>query len=153
MKACEIRQANSSDSASVAKLFDAAFAPLRAIYAPKRKAVDRQAKRPDAIRIVAGVSGRIVGTVEVDRHGPSLRLVGFAVHPEFQRQGIGRSIVDWVIANLTADSIELATIRQTGNVAVFERMGFNVVAEKVADWCVSSQFERLHEVTMVKALG
>ena len=153
MRACNVRRAEPSDLAEVAEVFDAAFAPLRTIYVPTREAVERQETLSEAMRIVAGVSGRIVGTVQVDRHRQNLRLIGFAVHPEFQRMGIGGAIVGWIESHLTAQAIELATIRETGNVAVFEHIGFDVVDENVADWCVSRHFERLHEVTMVKTLA
>ena len=153
MRACEIRQADVSDLVSVAEVFEAAFAPLRTIYVPKRESSDRQEQLPGAIRIITEVSGRIVGSVEVERHRCNLRLVRFAVHPDFQRLGIGRAMVEWIEDHLTSHAIELATIRETGNVPAFERMGFGVVAEKVADWCESSRFERLHEVTMAKTVA
>ena len=153
MPICEIRQADTSDSAQVAHVLDAAFAPLRTVYVPTREAAQRQEQLPAAMRVVAEVAGRIVATVEADQGRHNLHLVGFAVHPSFQRQGIGRALVDWIAAHLTAPAIELATIRETGNVPVFERMGFEVVGEKVADWCHSAQFERLHEVTMSKSLA
>lgn len=153
MRNYEIRQATTSDSAQIAEVFHAAFAPLRTLYVPSREAADRQVQLCGAMRIVAGISGRIVGTVEVDRRRQNLHLVGFAVDPDFQGLGIGRAVVNWIEAHFTAHAIELATIRETGNVPVFERMGFDVVTEKVADWCVSTRFECLHEVTMAKTLA
>ncbi|WP_164101001.1 GNAT family N-acetyltransferase [Candidatus Laterigemmans baculatus] len=153
MRTFEIRRADNSDSAQVAYVLDAAFSPLRTVYVPTREAVQRQEQLPSAMRVVAEVAGRVVATVEVDQGRHNLNLIGFAVHPSFQRQGIGRALVDWIAAHFAAPAMELATIRETGNVPVFERMGFEVMGERVADWCESGQFECLHEVTMSKSLA
>ena len=50
-------------------------------------------------------------------------------------------------------AIMLATIRETGNVTIFQRLGFEPVAESIAHWCVSERFEQLHDVTMEKSAG
>lgn len=152
-----IRQADDRDSKEAAELSAAAFVPLRAVYRPTREAVRRQHHRQrDETRIIAELGGRIVGTVEVDCHSDHLQLIGWAVHPDFQRKGIAYAMLDWIERHVRRDgheAIVLATIRETGNVALFEGMGFEVVDEKEADWCVSESFEQLHDVKMAKKIA
>jgi len=40
------------------------------------------------------------------------------------------------------------TIQETCNVPFFEKLGFQVVRQAVAKWCVSTLHATLHDVTM-----
>jgi predicted N-acetyltransferase YhbS len=147
-----VRLANADDAADVAEAGEAAFATVRSVYRPTREAVARQAERAnEGTRLVAEIGGRVVGTVQFDLHDEHIHLMGLAVRPEFRRRGVARRLIEWVTAHapsLSRDVVALDTIRETGNVPVFERLGFRVVGETVARWCESDRFAELHDVKM-----
>ena len=70
---------------------------------------------------------RIVGIVEYVTREASIYVRGLAVHPEFRRQGVARAMlseVARVARQLNLSKLTLSTIRETGNPAIFERLGF-----------------------------
>jgi GNAT superfamily N-acetyltransferase len=146
-----IREASVSDSAEVAEVFNAAFTPLRSIYRPTDEAAACQTERiAEGTRIVAEFSRRIVGTVQFVNHKKNVHLIGLAVHPEFQRKGVARYLIEWIVARTPSlgQKVALNTIRETGNVPVFERLGFQVVDEEIASWCISDDYLEVHDVKM-----
>ena len=119
-----IRRATTADLAEAELVSRRAFALLREVYRPS---VDHQAgelEHPVALdQVVAEVDGRVVGTVKLRADEDYLFVIGLAVDPAYQRQGIARVVLDWLF-DLARDSgrgLALATIRETGNVHVFQR--------------------------------
>lgn len=58
------------------------------------------------------------------------------MHPDFQRQGIARRLLDYIaeIARQQGKrALSLNTVKQTGNVKIFSRLDFQVISESVAD--------------------
>jgi len=80
------------------------------------------------------------------------------VHPDHQRHGIARALLDHV-AMLAAEAgkraLSLNTVKQTGNVSIFSRLGFVVVRETIDDDTVTENLtdEDLIDVYMEKVLG
>lgn len=147
-----IRKATADDADDVATVFDVAFAPLRAIYRPTSEIAARQAERAkEGARLVAEVEGQVVATVQYDSHKDHVHVIGLAVHPDFQRMGIARRMIDWIVEQaptLGHTLVVLNTIKETGNVPVFEKLGFRVFYEAVATSFVSEEYPELHEVKM-----
>lgn len=105
---------------------------------------------------MAEIDGRVVGTVQFALHEKHVHLVGLAVHPDYQNRGIARSMIAWVAHRTPRfghKTLVVDTIRETGNIALFEKMGFHVVRETVANWCESDDYPELHDVTMERSLG
>jgi predicted N-acetyltransferase YhbS len=148
-----VRFANADDAAEVG---DVAFATVRSVYRPTQEAVARHAARMnEGTRLVAEIDGRIVGTVRFDLHERCVDLVGLAVRPEFRRRGVARQMIERIVAHapsLDCDVITSYTIRETGNVPLFERLGFRVVSEEIATWCESDRFAELHDVKMERGI-
>lgn len=147
-----IREATSTESKKVTGVFEAAFAPLRPIYRPTVETLARQAnQRRKETRLVAVLDEQIVATVQFDLHKEHLHVIGLAVHPAFQRRGIAGSLLNWIsdhAVKLGRHTVVLETIKETGNVLVFEKLGFHIVNEELATWCVSEMHEQLYFVTM-----
>jgi len=147
-----IREATADDAVAVAAVFRAAFEPLRSIYRPTGEAAARQSERfKEGTRLVAEIDGRIVGTVQVACHDRHMHVIGLAVHPDHRRTGVGRRMMEWIVDQAPLfghNVVALDTIKETGNVAIFEKMGFHVVHENVATWCASESYPVVHEVSM-----
>lgn len=152
-----IRQAKPQDADAVAAVFDAAFRPLRSIYRPIGEVAARQADRArEGTRLVAEIDGRLVATVQFDCHQEHVHVIGLAVHPDFQRLGIARRVIDRIAAeapSLGYNLIVLDTIRETGNVPLFEKLGFRVFDEGVTSCFTSEVYPVLHEVKMERRVG
>ena len=147
-----IREATPADAAAATTVFETAFAPLRSIYRPTGAALARQAERAQVgTRLVAEIDGTIVATVQYDLHADHIHVIGLAVHPDFQRKGIARHLLDWICIqakNLGQPAVMLDTIRETGNVPLFETLGFRITHEETATWCVSETYRELHDVKL-----
>lgn len=147
-----IRDANDRDAAAVAEVVDAAFEPLRTIYQPTRQTIERQAiHRNHRNRLIGEADGRMAGTVQYDVHPDRLHAMGLAIHPYYQRMGLARLLLQSIEdrARLTGRPlVVLNTIEETGNVPIFEKLGFQVVSRVVATWCVSTLHSAVHDVTL-----
>lgn len=147
-----IREANGADTEGVMTVIEAAFAPLALVYRPAGEAAARQAERAkEGTRLVAEADGQIIGTAQYAVHQGHVHVIGLAVHPDAQRMGIARALIVWIASlapSLGSDVVRLDTIRETGNVRVFERMGFRAIKEAIATWCASDDHSEVHEVTM-----
>ncbi len=151
-----IRTTTSDDEACVARVLEAAFAPLRSVYRPTEEAIARQAEYArEGTRLVAEIDGLVVGTLRFTVHEHHVHLMGLAVHPNYQRRGIARRMIEWVAdhaPNLERTTLALSTIKETGTVPLYERLGFRAVREEAAQWCESDVYADLHDVTMERRL-
>lgn len=147
-----IREAIPDDAIDVSEVFAAAFAPLRSIYRPTSEAEARQAERAnEGTRLVAEINQQIVGTVQFASHTKHVHVIGLAVHPDFHRRGVARRMIEWIVTRTPSfghNIVALETIKETGNVPMFEELGFKVVREAVATWCISDNYTKVHDVTM-----
>ncbi|EMI55819.1 GNAT family N-acetyltransferase [Rhodopirellula sallentina] len=106
--------------------------------------------------ILADIDGFTAGVVSTAIEGATLRISGLTVAPEIRRLGVARALIasaECLAANAHCSNVRLFTIRETGNVSLFGRLGFHFVDETIADWCSSSRFDTLHEVQMEKLCG
>lgn len=152
-----VREATSMDRDAVAELCDLAFKPLRQIYRPKRLPASA---KPDTtikpIRLVAEIGGSVAGTVQYRDHLDRFHLLGLAVHPSYQRKGVARSLVaslETLARGRGVRSLSLCTVKETGSIEVFERLGFRTVREQPDDLSESDLYEQLTDVYMEKVIG
>ncbi|WP_372723857.1 GNAT family N-acetyltransferase [Novipirellula sp.] len=152
-----IRKATAEDDDAMAAVFHAAFTPLRSIYRPSVHTVARQLLlQKEGTRLVAELDHRVVATVQGDSHEGYLHVIGLAVHPHFQQKGIARRLLDWIesCALTTArTAIVLNTIKETENVPIFEKLGFQIISEAVSDRFESHMYSELHEVKMKRTIS
>jgi predicted N-acetyltransferase YhbS len=150
--ATSIRMATPTDAAAAERVEEEAFATVRSIYRPNAAAhANRFAIAPTLERLVAEVDGRIVGTVRFGVFGDRLRVIGLAVLPELRRRGVARALVEELarVAKLKGcRALGLYTVTKTGNVPVFERLGFRVVSEQPDVYSVSPDGGPLTEAYM-----
>ncbi len=101
------------------------------------------------------MNDRVVGTVQYYFTGNCVAFLGLGVHPEFRRHGVARALVQELerIGETTgATALTLYTIRETGNLTIFESLGFSVESEQPTSLFESTSLGALTEVLMKKHL-
>lgn len=150
-----VRQARPADAEDVQRVFDAAFEPVRKIYRPSTEMI-AHAQSLELERLVATDDERIVGTVRFRVDSERVGVIGLAVEPSRQRRGVARAIVEAlreIAIERGCRELGLFTIRQTGNVEVFRRLGFAVMWERPETWSTSTCGEDLVEVYMLRPVS
>jgi ribosomal protein S18 acetylase RimI-like enzyme len=111
--------------------------------------------RTHLLRLVATIDDRVAGTVRYRVENQSVRVVGLGVHPDFRRRGVARALLrclEEIGKAARATRLHLYTVRQTGNVDVFRRLGFTVIAQREAEFSESDRYEKLTDVELEKRL-
>jgi GNAT superfamily N-acetyltransferase len=146
-----IRPATADDIAAAEEVARRAYAAMWQIYHSKEDFVLPTVA--GSVRLLAEVNRTIVGTVTYAPKDDRLHLRRLAVDAAFRRRGITRAFVEHVserAKDAQLRALSLYTIEQTGNVPIFERLGFRRLHEVPAGWAVSTCGEELHEVFMEK---
>ena len=152
-----VRQAEPEDKEKVDALDALATATLRKTYRPK-ETVRRQNGIPHstATRLVAVAENRIIGTVMYRMEDDRVHVFRLGVHPEFRRQGIARVLlttVEEMAGDIGVRCVSLYAVKETGNVTIFERLGFKVIREEEDQYIESDKYDKLIDVYMEKVLG
>jgi len=122
----EVRQARDGDGPQLRSLFALATEELRRVYRPRTSGA-RPAAAEAADSLVALSEGRVVGVVEYVAREASFYIRGLAVHPDFRRRGVARTLLAHAGRLAMAagrDMLTLSTIQETGNTSLFARVGF-----------------------------
>jgi ribosomal protein S18 acetylase RimI-like enzyme len=85
-----------------------------------------------------------------------LSFLSLGVHPAFRLCGIASALVEQlerIAVESGCRSVSLHTVRETGNVAIFERLGFRVESEAPTLLFESESHRTLSEVAMRKDLN
>lgn len=136
---------------------------LEAIYASTRKTLRQtyRVKEDAVFEVLNPLEERIVVVKHNDEEVAATRLhyyedrlhvIGLGVLDTYRGQGICRLIVDHIkreAIRIQKKQISLYTIRETGNVEVFSKLGFVVMNDEITDDFFSDTYETLHEVYMV----
>ena len=151
-----VRPSEPEDDAAVKTVAALSTPTLRKTYRPNKAALDNKARMADRLnRLVATRDGRIVGTVQWYVEDESVRVVGLGVHPDFRRRGVARELLAYLGTmgrKVGATRLRLYTIKETGNVGLFTRLGFHVVAEREDRFSESDKHATLTEVEMERPL-
>jgi GNAT superfamily N-acetyltransferase len=150
-----IRAAGDDDQAAIEEIVRLGLADLRKVYRPTQAALDNTEARALTGRLVAEIAGRVVGTTGYRREKETLHIIGLFVHPEYRHRGVARQIVRSLasVAYIQGrTSLSLNTIRQTGNVTIFEKLDFRVKRETPVTDAESLCGEALTEVYMARPI-
>ena len=152
----EIRETPPQDADEVRVIEEHANRFLRRVYRPTLAGhANRTRLSRDLTRIVACWGDKIVGTTQYYVEGGIMRLLGVAVHEDYRCQGIGRALVDRAVEWAREEgvsAVRVSTIKETGNVPIFERLGFQVIGENADDLCEGVNGEKVTDVEMEKRL-
>jgi ribosomal protein S18 acetylase RimI-like enzyme len=151
-----VREASPNDQGGVADIIVSATATLRKTYRPTGSACSNKRRNSSPFtRLVAICEDKIVGTVEYKIEKDRLHLLGLGVLSEYRNRGIAGQLIDRM-AEIGIKSglrrLSLYTIKETGNISIFRKMGFNVIKEGVDGSLESDNHHRLIEVYMAKEL-
>ena len=152
-----VRFAHPNEDAIVSSIVDEAFQSVRKVYNPRSSAVP--VDKDDAYEarsIVALINDVSVGSAIIYAEPQSLRISQLAVLPNYQRRGVASQLILFAgraACDLGLTELRLNTIEETGNVTVFQKLGFSIVGTSEATWCTSDRFSKLTDVEMSRQLN
>ena len=156
MELLTVREVRPEDETQVAELDSLATLDLRNVYRPTVTAtVCRAALVARTRRLVAVIEGRVVGVLQYYLVEGRLALFGLGVHPQFRRRRVAAALIRELEAigrEVGCAALTLHTVRETGNVEIFQRLGFLVESDAPTDLFQSDGRELLSEVVMRKEL-
>ncbi len=148
-----VREAITSDTVARQSIIDATTRELRKIYKPREKA--NQCPSSPATTLVAIKQNRLMGTAEYVIKPDHIYLQGVAVHPDYRKLGVCRSLVtatESVARKINLDTLRLCVIQETGNVDIFKQLGFNTVSQAISQGYVNPDGGTVTQVEMEKKI-
>jgi ribosomal protein S18 acetylase RimI-like enzyme len=104
-------------------------------------------------RLVALADEKVIGTVQYYPIDGRLHLIGLAVHPDYQRRGVARRMVETLCCSARlcgVGKLSLFTSEDRGLVPVLERLGFVAVSDEPNPFVAEGELSR--DVYMERAL-
>ena len=155
----QIREANPQDTERLKILEDHMNRRLRQFYqlsefghANYARRLKSQPNLPNKYMVLVGCFNQtVVATIQYHAENGILFLFGLSVHEEFRRQGIAREIMNYLIdfaKEQKLKTIRFNTMRITGNVEIFQKLGFTVTSEKASVLCEGLNGEKIMDVQM-----
>jgi len=145
----EIRAVIESDQYARSEIIQSATEELRRIYRPRKKNIASQQSTSRAVVAIEG--DRVLGTAEYIQRCNQIYVQGIAVHSEYRKNGVCRSLIS-AIENIARkaqlQSLALCTIEDTGNVKIFEKLGFEATNRKTSKDYVCPKGNTVVEVEM-----
>jgi len=148
-----VRAFRPADAESVEFIMASSTRELRAVYSPKPRAemasVDHSSS---STRVVAlDRTDTVVGVAECIARPLALYVQGVAVASTHRRRGVAGALLGH-LATLAVDMglpvVQVATIKETGNVEVFKRLGFEVIEERISERFLGLHGQHVTEVTL-----
>jgi ribosomal protein S18 acetylase RimI-like enzyme len=153
-----IRDYFQTDAEQVGQIVQTATRELRAIYVPKP--VDKAELREQSIpakRIVAvDIDSTVVGVAEFFVRSSEVYAQGIAVAATHRQRGIATALLDHIVElaiGLAIPKVQVSTIKETGNVEIFKRMGFAVIEERISARFIGLDEQQVTEVSLQKSAG
>lgn len=130
---------------------------LRQVYGPRPDAAAPAPEAAYSSRLVAvDEAGIVIGIAECIGRSTALYVQGIAVAPARRRRGVAGELLAYgalLAAATGSPALELATIKETGNVEIFCRLGFRVVGECLSQRYWSREKRPVTEVTLRRLLA
>lgn len=151
----EIRRFQASDEEGTCLVSRDAHATLRRVYRPTKSAKPIGSDDLPFTRLVALSNGELIGTVTYEINGDSLYFGRLGVLETFRKKGVCGVIIkhlETVARDLGFQKLSCAAVEETGNAAIFKKLGFVVVAKDLTDKFESPEGHPVHEVRLEKQL-
>lgn len=149
-----VREAQEGEEAARREVVDAATRELRSTYRPRENRGSCGGV-PSAVLVALKGNG-VVGTAEYVRKDDHIYVQGVAVHQEYRGRGICRALLRRIEEIAKAEGFRVLTlcaIEETGNVAIFETLGFKPVNSVTAPDHISPRGTPVTQVDMEKEIA
>ena len=105
-----------------------------------QEAIFRKNHNPAEMQIITG-NGQDIGMISVEERGKEFFLRTIAIHPTYQRQGLGTSIIQQIIADAARQmkSTSLRVLKVNPAKRLYERLGFRIIEETPTHYIMSTQ--------------
>jgi ribosomal protein S18 acetylase RimI-like enzyme len=147
-----VRRSLPEDGEEISVIEEQMLRFLREFYRPTEKGIaNRQRVSRHLTRLAAVADGRVVGTVQYYVKNKRYHLLGMAVREEYRSRGVGRALVDFAVKLARAKrstAVRISTVKETGNVPIFERLGFRVINETPDNHFIGVNGEPVIDVEM-----
>jgi len=151
----EVREAEPQHRPETALLARRVNEGIRKVYQVRSDARWNRSGRRERVQLVATLDEAVIGAASLAHHGQRVHLVGLYVDPNYKGRGVAGRLVE-AAAGLArergARRLTLATMRETGNVPLFERLGFQVVEEHETETVQGAAGTALREAFMERLL-
>ena len=151
-----VRIAKPEDSKEIQEITILTDEILRRVYRPNETALKHKTCLERRLtRLVATFDGKIAGTVQYYLSENRLHIIGLAVHPDFHRKGVARKMIDClaeIAGRSNINKLSLHTVKETSNVPIFNKLGFEIISEEIDEFSESDKFEKLIDVNMEKII-
>ncbi|MFD2111221.1 GNAT family N-acetyltransferase [Thiorhodococcus fuscus] len=144
-----VREMLKEEASARLELLEAATQDLRRTYQP-RASGGRCAVEATGV-LVALNGSALVGTAEYIQKEHHVYLQGIAVHSRYRGQGVCRALVlaaGEIAKRNGLPTLVLCAIEETGNVAIFEKLGFEISSRAIAQNHVSPSGGPVTQVEM-----
>lgn len=108
--------------------------------------IDDLADRLDVFLVIRGPRGRVLGSAGLERHGPVGYLRSVAVHPDFQRLGLGSRLLATMLNHASADDLEQVVLQtHTADEYFARRFRFEPIDRVEVDAALAESVAWQHE--------
>ncbi|MCC2615000.1 GNAT family N-acetyltransferase [Aestuariibacter halophilus] len=80
------------------------------------------------------VGSTTAGMIKYIAGDQQLDILQLQIHPQHQNQGLGRRVLEMLIQQLSPDLVNLSVLKGNPAIALYQRMGFVVVADEGDEW-------------------
>jgi N-acetylglutamate synthase-like GNAT family acetyltransferase len=148
-----VRTFAATDAEPVQLIMRSCTGELRTVYVPKlQPKIASGNDAPAILRIVAvDQADTVVGVAECIARPTVLYVQGVAVDPAHRRRGVAGALLAHIVMRaleMGLPVLQLATIKEAGNVDVFKRLGFSVVEEQKSERFLGQHGQPIFEVTL-----
>ncbi|WP_104400866.1 GNAT family N-acetyltransferase [Vibrio penaeicida] len=126
------------------------FQALRNVYKPRQITYQSQKNRIGNRQAFGGyVQGTLAGSLEAQFDGHTVSIQSVAVDHQYRKQGLAGKMIKGVVGSYaSAKRASLWCVEQTGNVSVFEKIGFKVAQRIESDILILTDGSPAIEVQM-----
>jgi ribosomal protein S18 acetylase RimI-like enzyme len=105
-----------------------------------QEAIFRKNHNPAEMQIIT-CDGQDIGMISVEEGGEEVFLRTIAIHPTYQRQGLGTSIIQQIIADAAHQmkSTSLRVLKVNPAKRLYERLGFSIIEETPTHYMMRTQ--------------
>ncbi len=152
-----VREATPRDSEGIRDVDISSTATLREVYQLNQTALANRSKiSAKRFQSVALINSRVVGIAQYYLKDDRVHIMGLGVHIDFRRLGVAKALLAYIEdigRSNRARCLSLYTVKETGNVDIFMKMGFRTLSEQCSELFGSDKYESLIDVYMEKPLS